>query len=355
LLALLPCNKNTYEGKISVKFRAIILALLAIALSACSAITGNTVARVDSVILSRQDLDARITRLEKGLQKQVGATGQQLPSKLDLEQEIVSQFINQNIVLNLAKQRGIAIPEKEIDTQIEDFKVRIPQATGGTLDEAVQDQLGLPSVTSSEFRQFVTFFLAQSKLSESLVTTDTVRLQVTQAVMAQASQEVEKANVAHILVASEEEAKKVIERLDKGEDFAALAAELSTDPGSKDNGGIYENITKGQFVPEFEQAMFVDLQPGETTKVPVQTQFGYHVIRLISRSTGPAMSAEEAQQTIEQQIPQALQQARGEALQTLVDEERTKAIAEKRIQEPVYPTPTPAPVEPVATPAPASP
>jgi parvulin-like peptidyl-prolyl isomerase len=334
-----------------VKFRAFLLMLLAFAVSACSTITGDVVARVDAVVLTRQDLDARITRLETGFQKQAGATGQPLPSKLDLEQEIVAQFINQNIVLNLAKQRGIAIPEKDIDAQIEDFKVRIPQATGGTLDEAVQDQLGLPSVTSSEFRQFVTFFLAQRKLSESLVTTDTVRLEVTQAIMAQASQEVEKATVAHILVASEDEAMQVIARLDKGEDFAALAAELSTDPGSKDNGGIYENIAKGQFVPEFEQAMFVDLQPGETTKTAVQTQFGYHVIRLISRTKGPAMTAEEAQQAIEQQIPQAMDQARGQALQTLVEEERTKGVAEKRITEPTYPTPTPAPAEPAPTPA----
>ncbi len=328
------------------------VALAVLALAACSNLTGNTVARVDSVVLTRQDLDARITRLEQGIQKQAAASGQPLPSKLDLEQEIVAQFINQNLVLNIAKQRGIAIPDKDIDTQIEDFKVRIPQATGGTLDDAIQDQLGLPSITSTEFRQFVTFFLAQQRLTETLVTTDTVRLQVTEQVMAQAKQEVEKATVAHILVATEDEAKKVIERLDKGEDFAVLAKELSTDPGSKDNGGIYENIAKGQFVPEFEQAMFVDLKPGETTKTPVKTQFGYHIIRLIARTQGPAMTAEEAQKAIEDQVPQALQQARGMALQKLIEDERTKATVEKRIQEPVYPTPTPAPEQPAPTPAP---
>ena len=337
------------------KIRMWMVALVALTLAACGNLTGNVVARVDSVVLTRQDLDARIDRVQKGLEKQNAGAGQALPSKLDLEQEIVAQFINQNLVLNIAKAKGIAVADKEIDAQIDDFKVKIPQATGGTLDDAVQNQLGLPSVTSSEFRQFVTFYLAQRKLVESLVTTDTVRLDVTNQVMAQAKQEVEKATVAHILVATEDEAKKVIERLDKGEDFAALAKELSTDPGSKDNGGIYENIPKGQFVPEFEQAMYVDLKPGETTKTPVKTQFGYHVIRLISRTKGPTMTAEEAQQTIEQQIPQALQQARGEALQKLIEEERTKATTEKRLQEPTYPTPTPgtAPAEPVApTPAP---
>jgi parvulin-like peptidyl-prolyl isomerase len=309
-------------------------------LAACGNITGDAVARVDSVVLTRQELDARIARLEKGFQAQA-ASGATMPSKLDIEQEIVAQFINQNLVLGLAKTRGISVSETEIQTQIDDFGVRIPQATGGTLDDAVQNQLGLPGVTSTEFRQFVSFFLAQQKLSETLVTTDTIRTDVTTRVMEQARQEVEKATVAHILVATEDEAKAVITRLDSGEDFAALAKELSTDPGSKDAGGIYEGITRGQFVPEFEQAMFDTLQPGETTKTAVQTQFGFHVIRLISRTTGPSMTDEEAQLAIEQEIPQALQQARAEALQALIEEERVKAKQENRLQEPTFPTPTP--------------
>ncbi|MDZ4719541.1 MAG: peptidylprolyl isomerase, partial [Roseiflexaceae bacterium] len=179
------------------------------------------------------------------------------------------------------------------------------------------------------------------KVSETLVTTDTIRTKITEQVMTQAKTVVQKATVAHILVATEDEAKKVIERLDKGEDFGALAKELSTDPGSKDNGGIYENITPGQFVPEFDKAMFTDLKPGETTKVPVKTQFGYHVIKLISRETGPSMTDEQAKLQIEQQIPQELQQARAMELQKLIDAEKAKAKTENRIVEPVYPTPTP--------------
>lgn len=321
-------------------------------LAACGNITGDAVARVDTVVLTRQELDARIARLEKGFEAQA-ASGATMPSKLDIEQEIVTQFINQNLVLGLAKTRGISVSEAEIQTQIDDFGVRIPQATGGTLDDAVQNQLGLPGVASTEFRQFVSFFLAQQKLSETLVTTDTIRTDVTTRVMEQAHQEVEKATVAHILVATEDEAKAVITRLDKGEDFAALAKELSTDPGSKDAGGIYENITRGQFVPEFEQAMFDTLQPGETTKTPVQTQFGFHIIRLISRTKGPSMTDEEAQLAIEQEIPQALQQARAEALQALIEEERVKAKQENRLVEPTFPTPTPLPDPAQLAPTPA--
>jgi parvulin-like peptidyl-prolyl isomerase len=328
-----------------VKLRTWLLVCAALLIASCGNIGVDAVARVDAVSLSRQEVDARVARIEQGFQSQAAA-GVPLPSKIEIEEQVVEQFIVQQIVLGLAKDRGIAVSDQEIASQIDTFRVQIPQATGGTLDEAVQGQLGLPGSNSTEFRQFVNYFLAQRKLSETLVTTDTVLLRLTEEVNTAAKQEVEKATVAHILVATEEEAKQVITRLDAGEEFAALAQELSQDPGSKDNGGVYENIARGQFVPEFDQAMFEDLQPGETTKTPVKTQFGYHVIRLISRSTGPSMTPEEAQQMIEQSLPQKLSQARAQATQELIDSERQKGIDAKRIQVPTYPTPTPAATTP---------
>jgi parvulin-like peptidyl-prolyl isomerase len=333
------------------------LVLSVLALAACGAPAalnpaGQTVARVGDVTLTRQALDEQVARIEKGFQAQA-AGGMPLPSKLDIEQEVVNRFVDQNLTLSIARQRGIEVSEQEVDTQIEEFRTQIPQATGGTLDQAVEEQLGLPGVASTEFRQFVTYFVAQNKLAESLVPDADVRQRVTDEVM----QPVPIATVAHILVPTEEEANTVLERLDAGEDFAALAAELSQDPGSKDNGGIYENITQGQFVPEFEQAMFVDLEPGETTATPVQTQFGFHIIKLISRGEQPAPTGEEAQAQIDQRVDQEVGPQRQEALQNLLDEERTKAEQEERLVVPTFPTPTAEPLPqapaegPTATPA----
>lgn len=341
-----------------------LLALLAsLLLAACGAQTslspaGQTVARVGDVTLTREALDAQVARIEKGFQAQAGS-GIPLPSKLDIEQELVNRFIEQSLTLSVARQRGIAVTEQEIDTQIETFRTQIPQSTGGTLDQAVEEQLGLPGVGSPEFRQFVSYFLAQQKLAESLVSDADVRQRITDEVMAETQRTVPVATVAHILVATEEEANTVIERLDAGEDFAALAAELSQDPGSAQNGGVYENIGQGQFVPEFEQAMFVDLEPGETTKTPVQTQFGYHIIRLISRSEQPAIAPDQAQAQIDQRVEQEIGAQRQQALDTLISEERTKAEEAKTLVAPTYPTPTPAPEQPLPvdpaapTPAPA--
>lgn len=85
----------------------------------------------------------------------------------------------------------------------------------------------------------------------------------------------------HILVETEEEARAVIAELGDGADFAELAAERSTGP-SGPNGGDLGYFTRGRMVPPFEEAAFA-LEPGGVTADPVETQFGWHVIKLEDR------------------------------------------------------------------------
>jgi peptidyl-prolyl cis-trans isomerase C len=83
----------------------------------------------------------------------------------------------------------------------------------------------------------------------------------------------------HILVKTEAEAKKIIADLGKKAKFEDLAKKQSQDPGSAKNGGALDWSDRRAFVPEFSDAL-AGLKKGETTKTPVKTQFGYHVIRL---------------------------------------------------------------------------
>jgi peptidyl-prolyl cis-trans isomerase C len=114
----------------------------------------------------------------------------------------------------------------------------------------------------------------------------------------------------HILVDSEDEAKKVIEQLNKGETFDALAAQ-SKDPGSGSNGGDLGWNTASTFVKEFSDAM-VALDKGKTVAQPVKTQFGYHVIRLddVRDAAAPPLDQvkPQIQQQLERQKVQQLQQ-----------------------------------------------
>lgn len=81
----------------------------------------------------------------------------------------------------------------------------------------------------------------------------------------------------HILVKTEAEARDVVEKVHRGEDFAELAKTTSTGP-SKTQGGDLGYFTKGQMVKEFEEAAFA-LKPGDVSE-PVKTQFGWHVIKI---------------------------------------------------------------------------
>ena len=83
----------------------------------------------------------------------------------------------------------------------------------------------------------------------------------------------------HILVQTEAEAKKIIADLGKKAKFEDLAKKYSQDPGSAKNGGALDWADRRAFVPEFSNAL-AGLKKGETTRTPVKTQFGYHVIRL---------------------------------------------------------------------------
>lgn len=105
----------------------------------------------------------------------------------------------------------------------------------------------------------------------------------------------------HILVEKEDEAKALIEEINKGGDFAALAKAKSKDPGSGKNGGDLDWATPGSYVPEFSQAM-VGLKKGEVTAVPVKTQFGWHIIKLEDTREANFPPLEQVKPQIEQQL-----------------------------------------------------
>jgi len=94
----------------------------------------------------------------------------------------------------------------------------------------------------------------------------------------------------HILVSTEAEAQAVIDKLNAGESFASLAAQVSTDTATAQNGGDLGWFIKGQMVPAFDDAAF-SLPVGEISK-PVQTDFGWHVIQVLGKDNRVLTDAE---------------------------------------------------------------
>lgn len=104
---------------------------------------------------------------------------------------------------------------------------------------------------------------------------------------------------SHILVADEEKAKDLRAQIDAGADFAGLAAEHGTD-GTKTQGGDLGYFVREQMVPEFSDAAFA-MAVGEVSQ-PVQSQFGWHLIKLTDKRDQPKPTFEESRADLEQAL-----------------------------------------------------
>lgn len=112
---------------------------------------------------------------------------------------------------------------------------------------------------------------------------------------------------SHILVTKEEEAREIIARLKKGGNFSKIAAEKSIDPGSKDRGGELDWALPSNYVKPFGDAL-AKLKKGQTTETPVQTQFGWHVIRLDDERAFKAPSFEDVKPSLLRNMQQQVVQ-----------------------------------------------
>jgi peptidyl-prolyl cis-trans isomerase C len=107
----------------------------------------------------------------------------------------------------------------------------------------------------------------------------------------------------HILVKTQAQAQSIITQLNHGANFAKLAEKYSIDPGAA-NGGELGWFAQDQMVPAFANAAFA-LKPGQYTKTPVQSQFGWHVILCEGRRNAPPQSFDDVKQQISQQLADA--------------------------------------------------
>jgi peptidyl-prolyl cis-trans isomerase D len=124
----------------------------------------------------------------------------------------------------------------------------------------------------------------------------------------------EQVTAAHILIKTDPtkgpagdaeaqaKAEKLAERAKSGEDFAKLANDNTEDPSGKSNGGQLPPFSHGQMVPEFERAAFA-LQPGQIAG-PIKTQYGYHVIKVISRNPPRVRAFEEVRAQLSSELSQ---------------------------------------------------
>jgi peptidyl-prolyl cis-trans isomerase C len=224
----------------------------------------------------------------------------------------------------VAKVNGVAIPQSRVDQLVKNAAAQgqpdSPELRTRIRDELVTREVLVqealkkgvdksPDVAAQiEFQRqgvLINAYL-QDYIKANPVSEETMRKEY-EAAKAQAGDKEYKAR--HILVKEEAAAKQVIAQLKKGGNFEKLAAQKSIDPGSKDRGGDLDWAPSGRYVPQFGEAL-KKLKKGQLTDAPVQTQFGWHVIRLDDERPTKVPVFEEVRNNIQQQLQnQAVQRA----------------------------------------------
>lgn len=143
------------------------------------------------------------------------------------------------------------------------------------------------------------------------------------------SQSGEEYKASHILVKTKAEAEKIIKELEHGANFADLAKKDSQDPGSAKKGGELGWFKPQQMVPEFTAAL-EKLKPGEYTKTPVKTQYGWHVI-LLEKEKAAAPPSYTAMK------PQLANQIKGSMVRDYLEKLKNKADVHWNISNPMTP------------------
>lgn len=211
------------------------------------------------------------------------------PSTPEIAQAIKEELINREVLLQAARKKGL---EKDA-------------AIAAQMDMARQAVL---------IRAYFDNYVKSNPITDAALKTQY------DAIAAQMGNKEYKAR--HVLVDNEDEAKAIIVSLGRGESFEKLAKDKSKDTGSKDNGGDLDWGPAGRYVPEFGNALKA-LQKGETSKTPVKTQYGFHVIRLDDVRDLKVPSFEEAKQNL-------LQRAQQEQVANLVKSLRDRAKIEEK-------------------------
>ncbi len=187
---------------------------------------------------------------------------------------MVNRLVIMRLIANAGRAAGLADDEN--------FKKRVAHAENRLLEQATLDQQVEGSLTDEALAVYYQQWAEKKQMDEEI-------------------------QARHILLTTEEEAVAVIAELVNGADFAGLAKERSTGPSGPE-GGYLGYFGKGQMVPEFEVAAF-ELKPGEFSRTPVQTQFGFHVILVEDRRPVPVPPLAEMAAELRKEVRSEIEQA----------------------------------------------
>lgn len=307
------------------KFLSILLAGISIlGLSGCNlvsktpeAIAKSVVAKVNGESITRGELDKDPTYLQQIAQLKANDPNyENEESNKDniksVKSQVLDNMITTRLILQEAKKLGINADDPKIAEEVQKsfddikktfnndetkFAAALKQA--GYTEQSLKEGIKINSIEQKVY----------DKVTSDVKIDDAKAKEYYDANKFNYTQKTDTIKLAHILVKTEAEANKVIERLKKGENFGKLAKELSLDTGSKDKNGEYEvPYVNSGFDKTFMDAALA-LDEGKISK-PVQTQYGFHVIKCIKKTEYPVKAFDTVKSNIKKTLEQSEKQTK---------------------------------------------
>lgn len=221
----------------------------------------------------------------------------QTPTDEDKKKFLEDYILDQKLMLAKAKEAGIKVDANQATTSASQYKSQITQYVYNGDTNKFNDQMKKLGLSNKDFNSMIETFLylqqfQQEKLKSVSVTDEEIKKYYDDNRAAFAD-----ATVYHILTKTAADAVIARERVLKGEDFSKVAEEVSIDPSAKQNGGKMEGPLT-QYVAPFRDAA-AKLEIGKISE-PVQTQFGYHIIKVEKR--GEPEPFDKVKESIRQQL-----------------------------------------------------
>lgn len=250
-------------------------------LSACSKDTEGLVGSVNGQDISQEEFDADFEVFKNLYERELGEdvldqTGQDGVSLGEsLKESILEKLIMEKLIAEESEKLKITISDEELKVAVE----KSISDMGG--QESFDEFLTNMNITRDFYESNLKKELLVQKHKEEFLGTLAITDEDAQAFFEENKDVSTIVRASHILVATEEEGKAILERLSNGEDFATLATLESLDSVSATNGGDLDYFGRGKMIAEFEEAAFA-LEEGETSDL-VKTEVGYHIIRVTEK------------------------------------------------------------------------
>jgi peptidyl-prolyl cis-trans isomerase C len=280
-----------------------------------AAVLPDPIARVNGDTITKAEFEGAIKEVETQEGKPVP------PDQRDrVLRSVLDNLVAFRLLMQEAHQRHVVIPESEIDAQLAEMKKQV----GG--EQAFEQALKAQHMTVQKLRDTARSNLVVRKLLQDEVMS---KIEIKPSDVSEFYEknpdkfkQPETVHAAHILIivpadadektkaALKARATEALQAARSGKDFGALAKQYSQD-GSAQHGGDLGFFPRGQMVPAFEQAAFA-LKPGEISDL-VQTQFGYHIIKMIEKRPGGTVPFAQAAPQIQQFLESQAQSDKGKA------------------------------------------